>query len=707
MSFLKYTIFSLFCVSVLIYNLLWGHFVPLGIGFTLIFFIFFSWFIGEKFWPHEKFIPKTLFGVLAISSGAIILFSITYYLCKIDALVISVYLFITPIIIGLLSKFVGAKKAIMPPVDAQKIIKPKIGFIFFFLNILIFTAFVFLFYIIGTARTDNSIVSPWETVNNLIFPIYFLSIFFVLSAVYLKIKETYNFLLIAVIFFAHFCVALIIYKLGYGFDSFIHRAAENYIGQNGEIQPKSPYYIGQYVFVVFLAKLLTVKIEWIDKLLLPIFSSIFMPIAAVWSLGRIFNKKVAPLLALLILAIPWTNFIVTTPYGLSMAILTVTVFFGINYLVNGRPTFIIILSLALTTFFVHPITGLPTLLFALALLTFRKIKTNRLFEISSAIVFFILSALSVPVAMVIFSRINDAAPVVWQWNFSLIAPDLFKRFNFILDFAYSYKMNIGYFLIIFAVLGLACANKKRAAKMPALGIIFFAGLFTSYLILKNFAVFPLLGEGENQNYAERLLEISLIFLLPATFFVFERALSNLQNTDWKIRIAFFTVLAGIITASFYLTYPRRDIYEISHGWSVGKNHLEAVDFIENDAKDEPYIVLADQTTSAAALQKFGFTNFKNNEGRHLKTAKGEIFYYPLPLGGKLYQYYLDIIYKNDGKKSLVDAIKFSDQKTGYFVLNKYWNNYEKIKYDFANQGLSLKEIDSQTSIVKIKIDSIN
>ncbi len=704
MSFLKYTTFSVFCAAGLVYNLIWGHFLPLGIGFTLIFFIFFGWFIGESFWPREQFISKTLFGVLAIISGAVILLSITYYFYKIDAIAVSAYIIALPAVIGVAAKLFGTKSLPLPQTaEPQKIIKPKIGFLFFFLNVAIPALFVFFFYFMGKARSDAAFVSPWEKIDGLILPIYFLIVFLGLLAIHLKAKETYNLALISGIFFAHLGVALIVYKFGYGFDSFIHRAAENYISQNGEIVPKSPYYIGQYTFITALAKLLAVKIDWVDKLLLPVFAAIYIPAAAFWSLGRIFNKKAAPLLALTILAIPLTNLIVTTPYGFSLAFFIITVFFGMNYLASGRPAFPILFLLAMTTFFVHPITGIPALLFVFAALVFRKMPANRALKISAGIIFFTLSAVAAPAALAIFSRLSNAAAIIWKWNFAWEMPALFKRFNFLLDFVYFYKMNLFYLLIILAGIGLAAAFKKKTEKIPLVGAIIASGLFASYLMMKNFATFPLLGEGENQNYADRLFEIGTILLLPAIFFALERVLSNLKNTDWKIKLSSFAIIAAVITSSFYLTYPRRDIYEISHGWSVGKNHLEAVNFIENDAGSDSYIVLSDQATSAAALREFGFTNFKNGEKRHLQTPGGEIFYYPIPLGGKLYRYYLDIMYKNSGEEGLLGALRFANKKTGYLVINDYWENYKKIKYEFLNQGLPLKEIDKKTAIFKIEI----
>ena len=48
----------------------------------------------------------------------------------------------------------------------------------------------------------------------------------------------------------------------------------------------------------------------------------------------------------------------------------------------------------------------------------------------------------------------------------------------------------------------------------------------------------------------------------------------------------------------------------------------------------PYIVLANQSVSAAALLRFGF-----------HTYYGAQFYYAIPTGAPLYQSYLDMVYR--------------------------------------------------------------
>ena len=86
---------------------------------------------------------------------------------------------------------------------------------------------------------------------------------------------------------------------------------------------------------------------------------------------------------------------------------------------------------------------------------------------------------------------------------------------------------------------------------------------------------------------------------------------------------------------------------------------------------QKYIVLANQQTSVAALKELGFDNY-------LKTPAGEIFFYPIPTGGQLYGYYLDMVYKKPDQQIMQSAMKLAGVKESYFVINKYWTFSNRI-----------------------------
>ena len=144
---------------------------------------------------------------------------------------------------------------------------------------------------------------------------------------------------------------------------------------------------------------------------------------------------------------------------------------------------------------------------------------------------------------------------------------------------------------------------------------------------------------------------------------------NLSNI-LLIALFVFAFLILILSASLYLSYPRLDNYFNSRGFSVSSADLKAVNWINGDA-DDNFIVLANQQVSAAALNQFGFKKYylKNNS---------PVFYYPVPTGSPLYQYYLDMVYKEPSRETMLKAMGLADAATGYFVLNKYWWAFPKI-----------------------------
>ncbi|MCG2695722.1 hypothetical protein L6248_02210 [Candidatus Parcubacteria bacterium] len=145
-----------------------------------------------------------------------------------------------------------------------------------------------------------------------------------------------------------------------------------------------------------------------------------------------------------------------------------------------------------------------------------------------------------------------------------------------------------------------------------------------------------------------------------------------------MKLIFLIFAAILISTSLYLSYPRFDHYFNSRCFSTSKNDIEAVNWIENNTESD-YIVLANQQVSAAALREFGFKKYYSppliDKERGLG---GEVFYYPVPTGGPLYQYYLDMVYEKPSRETMTKAMDLVGVSEGYFVLNKYWWAFDKI-----------------------------
>jgi hypothetical protein len=133
-----------------------------------------------------------------------------------------------------------------------------------------------------------------------------------------------------------------------------------------------------------------------------------------------------------------------------------------------------------------------------------------------------------------------------------------------------------------------------------------------------------------------------------------------ENMPRKIVAMWLILIVSGSLASLYLSYPRFDDYANSHGYATSKADILAVRFIEQDARGKNYIVLANQQVSAAALREFGFNRYYNN-----------LFYYPIPTGGLLYQYYLALV-KEPNLATISAAAELAGVKRVYVVINEYW-----------------------------------
>lgn len=81
-----------------------------------------------------------------------------------------------------------------------------------------------------------------------------------------------------------------------------------------------------------------------------------------------------------------------------------------------------------------------------------------------------------------------------------------------------------------------------------------------------------------------------------------------------------------------------------------------------------YIVLANQAVSAAALKTYGFETYFN----------GDVFYYPIPTGGAMYELYLKMVNLGPTHQRAVEAMDLAGVDTAYFVVNDYWFLADKI-----------------------------
>jgi hypothetical protein len=591
---------------------------------------------------------------------------------------------------------------------------------------LFFLALCLLF--LFTARTDAAITSPWQVVTAKFF------IFYLLATAYLfwLIIKNSRFALYLVMahYFLSFSVLWIVFQIGYGYDPFIHQATVNLIDKQGFVLPKTPYYLGQYSLILIAHKLFFIPIVWADKLLIPILAAITIP-PTICLFQRKYLQNLSStinhLSLLTVLILPFSVFTLTVPQNLAYLFLLLSIFFSL--FAAALPETVLSFLLAIAALAIHPVAGIPALLFALAALINRqpanvfcfkskneensevcvdrprngilRIKTikiagkkkfnlfslirrifagqkengfifKKLFSLKNLFyaAIFLLAAAVLPWLFYLTGKNSSAAGTGESTGAGFSLPSIIfpREQNIILNFIYFFLANEWLILI---VLGIIAAYAIYCWRKAFPQFILLGGLAVSFLIayfVTRQLNFSFLISYERNDYATRILFAAFIFIIPVLAVLANELLYLILLGKPAVKYSWLALIIILTAVSLYGTYPRRDNYYNSRSVSVGAVDLDAVNWINWNSSTTPYVVLADQQVSVAALWTFGFSHyFKNN-----------IYFYPIPTGGPLYQIYLDMVYKKPDHATALKAADLTGANTVYFVINKYWAGFDKI-----------------------------
>jgi hypothetical protein len=169
---------------------------------------------------------------------------------------------------------------------------------------------------------------------------------------------------------------------------------------------------------------------------------------------------------------------------------------------------------------------------------------------------------------------------------------------------------------------------------------------------------------EQGDFSERVFQLAFYFLLPICCYGLYLILGKIYLKPFIFTSIIILLLSLSLSLSLYLSYPRFDDYDNSKFINVSEADFGAVNFIEQNSAGVPYVVITNQTTSAAALKIFGFTRYYNGH-----------YFYPIPTGGELYKYYENMIYEQASKANMEQAMALTGVKTAYFVLPFYWSRF--------------------------------
>ncbi|MFA6171949.1 MAG: hypothetical protein WCW77_00060 [Patescibacteria group bacterium] len=657
------------------------------------------------------FIFLKLFSILSLSGGLV------YYFYRLNSIGLFLSIAITALLSLVLIPYFKISRTGRTSGNTPFWKRPSAIFVFLSLAYLIFT--VLAFYTLFFSATAKAIISPWQVIPVWFFLLYFTAsflLFFISHAGKSRFEKNLLRVFIPLHYFLSFSAALFVYKIGYGFDPFIHESAMKVIDAKGLIEPKTFYYSGFYGLAIILHKILFIPLAWLNKFLVPVLGAFLIPpiMARVFkSLG--WDEFSASALAIVLLIFPFSFLIMTTPQNL--AFLLVFIIIALSLAAKKMKEYVFLFLMALAIFTIHPLAGIPAILFSLLLLiyyndhepglasAFSSPALKKLAFLKKYLYFgyYALCSTALPLAFYIFEKGNGEprqSPAESFPGFSSLIQSLKiilpNKENLFLNFSYLIQSNGIKIILILALIGIIIALKSNWKKYKIYAYSSLA-FFVSYFLTEGLS-FSYLINYERSAYSDRILFLALLFLFPFILLVLKWYLEKLFIQKGLILFSSGALLAVLMTASLYISYPRYDAYFNSRGLSTGNFDIEAVRWMEEDAGGE-YIALANQQVSAAALHEFGFKHY-------LKAKTGEeIFNYPIPTGGPLYQYYLAMVYDKPTRTRMEKAMNLTSAKTGYFVLNKYWFQYPKILEEAKLSASSWKSFgDGEVVVFKYIVE---
>lgn len=565
----------------------------------------------------------------------------------------------------------------------------KLAIVFYLLNFFLGVVFLFL------SRSDEPLISPWQVIPIWHFVTYFLASF---TLLYLSLKNNLSIILISLHALWTFSIILIIYLTGYGFDPFIHQAAIKAIMENGQIEPLTPYYLGQYSLVIILKNLFGQSVVFWDKILVPLLAAIFLPWTIWHGLKKIIRSKTLKISLLLLFALPAGFFIVTTPQHLSYLFLIITIFWALA--INKRIDLILLWLLAFTSAVIQPIAGLPALLIAgFGTLNYYSNYYSQWQESLKKILYslgIILSVFGLPTVLYLFTKTGSQTAMTLgypQWSlFNFLIPKNPITESWWLNGLYFYESIIWLIFALLIIFGIYLAYKKRLEKIIKLSL--WPGLsFILSAIILSALDFAFLIDYERSDYPKRLLVVAALVMLPLVILSLNKLAKKLIKEKIGVQLSFIIMLSFFLTASLYLSYPRQDRYHNSRGYTATQVDIRAVEEIDKMSQGKDYLVLSNQQVSAASLRVFGFKKYYHEN----------LFYYPIPTGGELYGLYLTMI-ENPNKETMLKAMDKAGVDLAYFVLNDYWWAFEKIKDEAGLIADNMKDIDNKVYIFEFRRD---
>jgi hypothetical protein len=710
----QYTVFPLILTAAGLAAITLPAPLPVRAAFALGWLVGSGVMLGKALLPSENASWRAFFGTLTFAAATMVAGSATYLVGRLDLLMTGLLVGAMPWLGAAAARFMerlppfsmGAQEEPAIEVGLRPLLRAAAGAAACVVALLLIGH---AWAILSSSATDASIRSPWDVVPRMFFVAFCAAAALTFTAAFGKLAPRLSLAPLTGLLTLATGVAAATYKIGFGFDPFIHQATEKIIYAAGAIDPKPLYYIGQYVTVTVTARLLGGHVVAIDQALVPVALALAVPVAY-WSMRKAFGwtPAVAAASASTLLLMPLSSFAATTPQGFANALFLMTAFLTLPAVANGSFPRRGVALLALAVASVHPLAGVPLLMFVAMLFmltTYERVRGakgigRRLVLVQVALI----GAVALPAVFVLNSwmsgagvtvdtgTIRSASAVIEELQGTQVAT---RQFSGTFDLAYSWKAIRSLVILLGAAAGIWLFQKRAKG-----GLVYAVGAFmllSNFILLKSVIRFPFLIDYERSNYADRIFELTLFLLLPVAAYAFGTALSRVRRSYPALKVGAIVLVAVLATSTLYLSYPRRDRYESSRGWSTSASDVEAVRLINKDAGGTPFVALANQSTSAAAVHEFGFKRyFASTDPKH----PGPVFYYPIPTGDRLYELYLDMNASRGSRSDAIKAMNLAGTDLAYFAVSFYWWDAQRIIVAAKRQADDWWTVDDKVWVFK-------
>lgn len=640
----------------------------LGLIIGLIWLTFNTKKIGDIFFSFVPGSLKNLCAFLSILFSFSLIYSLFYHLWLINQ-----WTFISSItLVSLISEFSSWKKNtnhyFLADLDLNNLSLKKLPKIIIPLAIL-WTYLLIIWYVNKKSSLDL-IRSPWELLGVKFWILLGLASILLIIWILENKKSQKTLFLVSLHFFVISGLALWLYPLGFGYDQFLHQSALKIIKESGSIQPHLFLYLGQYAWTLFFADLWQISLVKINQYLVPLSFALLWPYTLYYGLkyGLKWSTKIT-LSTILISTFLGFNFaIMTTPQNLAFILSAIFIFLLPLFNKDERYLpFATLFSLALLS--IHPLGGIPIFLLCLWL-WWQKIDLSQIVKRLGFLNLYLIAILSLPFFFALYQYLNhNKWSEIFTWHLTPINwPQIrwHQSYNFALDFAHNFHQNINLAFLLLFILASILIFQKHKKLFFTKHYLILSYLACNYIITLFFISFKQQIDYQQNDYLLRIVLLLQLTALPIVlslwFFAWRATLKRSLFHANKILLILISVI--IILTSTYFSYPLYDRYKNSQSFNVTADDLETVYLIHESSANEDYIVLANQMLGAAAIDKYGFKKYYQDN-----------FYYSMPVGNtNIYQEFLSMIEKQATKETATRAMDKAQVSRLYFVVPNYWHS---------------------------------